>query len=97
MKRGKKPWAPGLGDTCVVCGSPNIELHHVIYGTANRALSESFGYVIPLCREHHTGKCGIHFDKVLDLHWKQEAQRDFERRHGTREDFIKVFGRNYLE
>ena len=95
MKRGKL-WPMGQGDTCVMCGSPNVEMHHVIYGTANRRISDEYGYVIPLCREHHTGKYGIHHDKILDLRWKQEAQRDFERRHGTREDFIKVFGRSFL-
>lgn len=40
----------------------------------------------------------------MDLHqdyetwnkYKAKCQKDFESKHGSREDFIKVFGRSYL-
>lgn len=99
MKRGKnkEPWAaadPSHG--CIVCGSPYIHIHHVFYGTANRKLSEQYGYKIPLCQMHHTGPEGIHFKRELDLFWKKAAQVDFESKFGTRDDFRKTFGRSYL-
>jgi hypothetical protein len=39
---------------------------------------------------------GVHFNKQLDLRLKQECQRRWEVKYGTREDFIREFGRNYL-
>ena len=83
-------------ETCVVCGSPFVEWHHTMYGVSNRKNSEEYGYVIPLCYAHHRGKNGIHFNKELDLYWKRKAQEHFEETYGTREDFIRIFGRNYL-
>lgn len=89
-----KPWVDDL-QTCVVCGSPYVEIHHVFGGYGRRKLSDKYGYIIPLCQEHHTGNTGIHFDRILDIAWKRKAQMHWEQTR-TREDFIKVFGRNYL-
>lgn len=41
---------------CIVCGSGNIELHHVHPGLWNRDDRE----VVPLCPEHHRGKFSPH-------------------------------------
>ena len=30
-------------------------------------------------------------------YWKKEAQKYYESNYGSREDFIKAFGRNYLD
>lgn len=79
----------------MVCGSPYVEMHHIFHGTANRRQADIYGYVIPLCREHHTGRQGIHFNRGMDLYWKEKAQKDFEETH-TREEFIKTFGKSYL-
>ena len=40
---------------------------------------------------------GVHNDRELDTRLKQEAQTAWEAKYGTREDFIKVFGRSWLE
>lgn len=84
------------GDTCVYCGNPNVQKHHVIYGSCRRKKSDKYGYVIPLCYEHHIGGDGIHFNRDEALRWIELAQEHFERHHGTRADFIKEFGRSYL-
>lgn len=81
---------------CVVCGRPREHVHHVIYGTANRKISDAYKYIIPLCIEHHTGRTGIHNDRAMNVYWKRKAQEHFEANHGTREDFIKVFGKSWL-
>ncbi len=81
---------------CLVCGSPYIQVHHILYGTANRKLSDQYGYVVALCQEHHTGSTGVHFNKPLDLHLKKLAQKHFEGKIGTREHFREVFGKSYL-
>lgn len=84
------------GSVCVVCGSPNIQRHHVICGTANRKKSDKYGYIIPLCYEHHIGGNGIHRNRGMDLRWKELAQQHYEKHVGTRQDFIKEFGKSWL-
>ena len=84
------------GNACVYCGSPNVQMHHVLHGTANRKKADKYGYVIPLCYEHHIGANGIHRNRGMDLYWKETAQRHFEKNIGTREDFIREFGKSYL-
>lgn len=91
-KNGLNPWE--FVGACAVCGFTPAEMHHVIYGTANRAKSDKYGFVIPLCRHHHIE---IHSkpNQGLDLHWKQEAQTYFEEHYGNRTDFIREFGRSW--
>ena len=81
---------------CYVCGTPfNIHEHHV-YGSANRKNSEKYGLKIYLCAYHHNmSDEGIHFNKDLDLAVKENAQRIFEKTH-TREEFMSIFGKNFL-
>ena len=81
---------------CIVCGKPYPQIHHIFFGTANRKLSDKYGYVVPLCADHHTGDNGVHFNKAMDSYFKGLAQYHFERNHGSREDFRRVFGKSYL-
>lgn len=83
-------------DHCYVCGIPNVECHHILYGVRNRSISDEYGYVVYLCNEHHTGKTGAHFNTSFDLHLKTKAQEHFEMNHGNRYDFIRIFGKSYL-
>lgn len=78
-----------------MCGNPNVEEHHVIYGTNHRKLSEKFGLKVYLCNKHHTGSEGVHHNKVLDDTLKQYAQKKFEEKY-SHEEFMKIFKRNYL-
>lgn len=81
---------------CWVCGSPKVELHHVFYGTGLRKLSDEYGCTVYLCPVHHReSPLGIHFDRDLDGLVKKLTQRKFEEAHGH-DEFIRVFGRNYL-
>ena len=82
--------------SCYVCGSPYIEIHHIIHGTANRKISDRYGYIMPLCHEHHQGDTGIHYDKNFSIKMKQMCQEHFEKHHGSRTDFIHTFGKSYL-
>lgn len=82
---------------CWACGRTNdLHLHHIFPGTANRRISDAYGYVVYLCQEHHTGARGVHFDKTFDLALKVIAQKHFEKHHGDRTQFISRFGRSYL-
>lgn len=82
---------------CIVCGtSNNIHIHHCIYGSAKRKLSDKYGLIVPLCANHHNmSKNGVHFNKLLDTKMKQFAQKKFEEAFPDL-DFIKIFGKNYL-
>lgn len=76
---------------------PQIERHHV-FGAYNKHLSEKYHYIAPLKKEFHPNgvEAGENWQEI-DTYLKQECQKDYELNHGTREDFIREFGRNYLE
>ena len=83
---------------CWVCGTTqNLHHHHVIYNTANRKLSEKYGLWVYLCGRHHNlSNEGVHFNRDLDLRLKQFAQKVFEAKIGTRDDFRAIFGKSYI-
>lgn len=81
----------------MVCGSPYAQTHEM-FGGSRRNMSRLFGLTVRLCLEHHTGANGVHgTDTKLRNDIEQMGQRMFERDHGTRQDFMRLFGgRNYL-
>lgn len=72
---------------CLICGSWNIEEHH-IFKTANE-----YGFKVWLCPTH---KEQCKENSKLDIEIKQLGQKNFEYHYGTREEFIKTFGRSYI-
>lgn len=83
--------------SCLICGSEVVEAHHVFGGWANRKQSDKYGLIVYLCPEHHRGENGVHHNRHFDLMLKKEAQLVFEEDVGTRLEFMKIFGRSYLE
>lgn len=84
---------------CYICGTTRwLEEHHIFEGTANRKLSEKYGLKIWLCHRHHNEvPDGVHFDKWMRDRIKRITQIKFmEHYNKTIEDFIKIFGKNYL-
>ena len=84
-------------DHCYICRSAqNLELHH-IFLSSNRKNSDKYRLIVRLCYTHHRdNKEGVHHNKELMARLHREGQKAFERVHGTREDFMRIFGRNYL-
>lgn len=82
---------------CYVCGDTRVlHKHHIYGGTARRKISEAQGCWIYLCPRHHNmSDEGIHFNHILELSIKRKCQEEWEK-HGTREDFIRTFGKSYL-
>lgn len=81
------------------CG---LDKHHCIHGIANRKLAEKYGLTVYLRHDVHMA---LHAKQKpfseLDERLKREAQEAFERvnpngAEDPREDFLRVFGRNYL-
>jgi hypothetical protein len=63
----------------------------------NRKKSEKWGCWCYLCAPHHNfSNKGVHFDHEFDLSLKQICQAEWEKKYGTREAFIKEFGRSWL-
>lgn len=88
----------GNGKYCFICQAAGyIEEHHIFHGTANRRLSEKHGLKVNLCYLHHRDSVlGVHFNQQLDIQLKEIGQLAYERQH-SRDEFIREFGRNYLD
>lgn len=89
---------------CYLCGKAyeygpdRLEEHHIFEGNPGRKNSEKYGLKVYLCGSkcHRTGRESAHQcgETMQRLH--EDGQRAFEEHHGTREEFMRIFGRNYL-
>lgn len=86
---------------CFLCGrTQGLDAHH-IFGGPNRKLSEKYGLKVWLCNDFTPTHChklvheGKHTGQLQELLHKT-GQEAFEKTHGNREDFMQIFGRNYL-
>ena len=84
---------------CLITGyaGAGLQKHH-IFGAANRDNSEKYGLWVWLRYDRHIADsphATPHNDRSTDLWLKRMGQRAFEKEHG-REEFIRIFGRNYL-
>lgn len=86
-----------MKDHCFQCGKHGrLEKHHIFQG-AYRKRAEEHGFVVYLCHEcHNEPPDGVHHNKENRLKLRRQAQREYERTR-SREDFIRDFGRNYLD
>ena len=83
---------------CFLCGSHQwLEEHH-IFGGANRHLSEKYGLKALLCHWcHNEPPNGVHHNHETRLHLQQMAQqRAMLHYRWSVDDFILIFGKNYL-
>lgn len=81
---------------CFICGSTRDLHRHHIYAGSRRSISESEGFWVWLCQDHHTGRHGVHSDVYADLWLKRTCQSAFEakRGHGA---FMALVGKDYKE
>lgn len=77
-------------DYCYFCGKPRTDLHEILFGT-NRLNSMKYGFVLPLCRQHHES---FHKNRVLTNEWCKKCQNWFEDKYSAK-DWIDTFHRNY--
>ena len=86
-------------NSCYICGkTADLEVHHCIFGTGKRKKADEDGLTVKLC---HTCHQAIHsptnnFDRTIQESLKKVAQRRWEDKYGSRADFVKRYGRNYL-
>ena len=83
---------------CFFCHTVNcLEFHHIFFGSSNRRNSERRGLKVWLCNRHHTGgPQAVHRNRKADICLKEMAQFYYEQNLGSREEFIKEFGKSYL-
>lgn len=77
---------------CILCGKKKNDLHEV-FGGRNRLNSIKYNLVLPLCRECHSLNQSNPF---FNDYWHRQGQEYFECNISTRDDFIRIFRRNYL-
>lgn len=83
---------------CLICGAESgLEMHEAFFGK-NRKKSIENGCCVYLCQSHHRGTNGAHgkHGHDIDEYIKRRTQAQFEALRG-REEFLRVFGRNYME
>lgn len=80
-------------DICYLCGKKKNDLHEV-FGGRNRINSIKYNFILPLCRECHSSNQN---NPIFNDYWHKQGQLYWEENIGSREEFIKVFRRNYLE
>ncbi len=83
---------------CYFCGyEGQTHKHHCISGTANRRLADEYGLYVYLCPNcHMLAPNAVHRNSETARKLKQDAQRMFEEKRGTREEFRILFGKSYL-
>ena len=81
---------------CFITGSTiNLESHH-LFGNSNRENSEKYGLKVWLRHDwHNEPPYGVHQNAETAQYLHEVGQRAFEETH-SREEFVKIFGRNYL-
>lgn len=84
---------------CFLCGCTGcaMETHH-IFGASNRKKSDKYKLVVTLCHNcHNEPPNGAHHNAETMLALHRYGQRKAMQENGwSVEDFIKVFGKNYL-
>lgn len=83
-------------DHCMFTGTAPVERHHV-FGGHNKWLSEKYGFIAPLRPDlHPNGVFAGKHAKEIDTRLKKMCQEYYEEHYGTREQFIKEFGKSHL-
>ena len=81
---------------CFFCGrTVGLERHHILGGVANRPLAERCGLWIWCCRDDHTGKDGVQYNRKKSDSLKRLGQIAFEARH-SHDEWMQIFKKNYI-
>lgn len=86
---------------CFLCKRTDkpLDCHHIFYGRANRKKSEKYGLKVYICHIgcHEYGAKAVHCNIEIDNLLKAYAEQKALDHYGwSIDDFIKIFGRNYL-
>lgn len=70
-------------------------VHHIFTGVQNRRKCEKYGFLVAIRPRLHDM---VHreINEGWSLDWRQRCQRYWEENIGSREEFIREFGRSWL-
>lgn len=106
-KKKRKKHKPSILKTqkgvCYLCARLNgdywfkqTEEHHILFGSGRRPIAEAEGLKVNLCIDHHrTGPQAVHNCRETRELLCRIAQEEYEQTH-TREEWMKIAGKNYL-
>lgn len=82
---------------CYITHSTTGLHKHHIFGGANRNTSDKHGFWVWLRYDlHNMSNDGVHNDYEFNLELRQKCQKEFEKTH-SRQEFMKLIGKNYLD
>lgn len=81
-------------EKCYLCDSTYKLTWHEIYAGRNRQNSMKYGLCLRLCLNCHSKK---QKNSQFNDYWHKQGQLYWEGNIGSREEFIKVFRKNYLK
>lgn len=81
-------------EKCYLCDSTYKLTWHEIYAGRNRQNSMRYGLCLRLCLNCHSKK---QKNSQFNDYWHKQGQLYWEKNIGSREEFIKIFRRNYLK
>ena len=81
-------------DKCFICDSAYQLTWNEIYRGRNRTNSMKYGFCLRMCLSCHRE---YQDDAIFNDLWHMTAQRYFEEHYGSREEFIAIFRRSYLD
>lgn len=85
---------------CFLCGCwetdyNRLQVHHIFQGRGRRQISEKYGLKLTLCERCHEQ---VHHSKeTADYLHRYGQKRAMLENNWTKEQFIAVFGKNYLD
>lgn len=81
-------------DKCMFCPATTNLTWHEIFRGRNRANSMKYGFCLRMCLNCHEEKQD---DVFFNNFWHRKAQLYFEEYIGSKEEFLKIFRRNFLD
>lgn len=84
---------------CYMCGSSRLLEKHHVFGGAYRSKSEKYGLTVRLCHNcHNEPPMGVHHNAERMQRLKARSQMKAMVHYGwSVEDFVGMFGKNYLD
>lgn len=59
---------------CIICGNPEVHLHHIRYKGLGMGRRSTNFEVIPLCQPHHQGNFSVH-NRTIEFEKKFGSQK----------------------
>lgn len=81
-------------EKCFLCGIEGQLAHHHLIGGPYRSKSDRLGLVVTLCPRCHNK---VHTQRLPMLRLRRYAELTMLRKGWSREQWIKEFGKDYLE